>query len=228
MLTPPRVHSRRSLHNPLRDTGKWAPLPSRQAPSGPHTQRLGANSLSSLRLHHRSSTRAPSPQTMSPQKSRQLGPARHLAGRGTLLAGAKDTCGEGRGALGGRSPCLMRTGSLRKALTSGVASEMHPRPKNASWAEPLYGSSQRGCPMAGTGRVGCLNRRAVGVQSRGSGASAAPTHQGTLRNGVKCREGSVRCKTADCISCQEKLPKKHRHAKNTWLPGPAHVRKVRS
>ena len=222
------MHSRRSLHNPLRDTGKWAPLPSRQAPSGPHTRRFGANSLSSLRRHHRSSTRAPSPQKMSPQKSRQLGPARHLAGREHATGWSQGHLRGGLGTLGGRSPCLMRTGSLRKDLTSGVALEMHPRPKNASWAEPLHGSSQRGCPVAGTGRAGCLKRRAVGVQSRGSGVSAAPTHQGTLRNGVKCREGSVRCKTADCISCQEKLPKKLRHAKNTWLPGPAHVRKVRS
>ena len=37
---------------------------------------------------------------MSPQKSRQLGPARHLAGQGTPLAGAKDTVRGGSGRPG--------------------------------------------------------------------------------------------------------------------------------
>lgn len=177
-----------------RDTGKWAPLPSRQAPSGPHTRRLGANSLSSLRLHHRSSTRAPSPQTMSPQKSRQLGPARHLADRGTPLAGAKDAVRGGSGHPGWAQSLphedrLFKEGPrLRRGL--GDAPPAQERQLGRAFAR----SSQRGRPIAGTGWAGCLNRRAVGVQSRGSGASAASTHQGTLRNGVKCHEASVRCK----------------------------------
>lgn len=164
---------------------------------------------------------------MNPLKSRQLGLARHLDDQETPLAGAKDSVWGGSGHPGW-TQLLPREGRLFKggALPQTWPQRRTPDSRMPAGLSLCTRSSQKGCPIAGAN--GTLSTKEGGGRpAMGPGASAASIHQGTLKNGVKRHEGSVRCKHGRFHVSLGTPPEKLRHAMNMWLPDPADVRTVR-
>ena len=128
--------------------------------------------------------------------------------------------GEGRGTLGGHSLCLVRTGSLKEGpcLRRGLrdAPLTQERQLDRAFAR---GALRRADPQQG--KQGTLSKKEGGGHPvMGPGASAASTRQGTLKNGVKCHEGSVRCEHSRFHVSLGTAPEKRRHTKNMRLPDP--------
>lgn len=163
---------------------------------------------------------------MNPQKNRQLGLIRHLDDQRTPPPGAKDSVWGGSGHPGWTQPLPCEDRLFKGGALPQTWPQRRTRLKNASRTDPSHRELRRADPQQG--KQGTLSKKEGGGRpGLGPGASAASTRQGTLKNGVKRHEGSVRCEHSRFPVLLGTAPKKRRHVKNTRLPDPADVRKVR-